>query len=249
MIELPYLDVETPFPPVSTALSEPNGLLAYGATLDAPRLFNAYSNGIFPWFSDDEPILWWSPDPRAIIELDDFHLSRSLKKLANRRQYTVTLNQSFYEVIEACASIPRMNPHSDAPTTETWIVDDMITAYKRLHQAGIAHSVEVWDEQNNLAGGLYGVAIGEIFCGESMFHRQPNTSKLAMYALVTHMKKHQLAFIDCQLPTEHLASLGAKTLPRSTFIERLRKQNGTLDEDGRITAEYRYRWQGGNITP
>ena len=127
MIELPYLDVETPFPPVSTALSEPNGLLAYGATLDAPRLFNAYSNGIFPWFSDDEPILWWSPDPRAIIELDDFHLSRSLKKLANRRQYTVTLNQSFDEVIEACASIPRMNPHSDAPTTETWIVDDMIT--------------------------------------------------------------------------------------------------------------------------
>lgn len=249
MIELPYLNPETPFPSVEKALSEPNGLLAYGATLDAPRLFSAYSNGIFPWFSDDEPILWWSPNPRAIIELDEFHVSKSLRKLINKKRYTITLNQAFDNVIAACAHIPRKNPHDDAPSTETWIVDDMITAYTRLHGAGIAHSVEVWDESKSLVGGLYGVAVGGVYCGESMFHRQPNTSKLAMYALVTHMKSHDMAFIDCQLPTEHLGSLGAKVLPRSTFIHRLQQHNATLDNDGRLIASYRTRWQGGNITP
>ncbi|AYA64210.1 leucyl/phenylalanyl-tRNA--protein transferase [Alteromonas sp. RKMC-009] len=249
MIELPYLNVDTPFPPVSTALKEPDGLLAYGATLDAPRLFQAYSNGIFPWFSDDEPVLWWSPDPRAIIELDGFHVSKSLKKLAKRKQYRVTLNEDFYAVIRACSSIPRYRPDSKELSSDTWITGDMITAYERLHRAGIAHSVEVWNEDNQLAGGLYGVAVGGVFCGESMFHKEPNTSKLAMLALVKHMQNHNLAFIDCQLPTEHLQSLGAQTVPRSTFIDRLRHHNATIDEDGRITASYRSSWQGGNITP
>ncbi|MBU3023080.1 leucyl/phenylalanyl-tRNA--protein transferase [Aestuariibacter sp. A3R04] len=249
MIELPYLDIRTPFPPVSEALNDPNGLLAYGATLDPFRLFEAYSNGIFPWFSDDEPILWWSPNPRAIIELDNFHVSKSLQKLIRQARYTVTLNNAFTDVIAACATIPRCHPHGEEPSSETWITKDMIEAYTQLHIAGIAHSVEVWDEDNTLAGGLYGVAVGGVFCGESMFHKRPNTSKLAMCALVNHMRKNNLGFIDCQLPTEHLSSLGAITLPRDTFISRLQKHNATIDSQGHLLSAYKRCWQSGNLTP
>lgn len=249
MIELPYLDVHSPFPPVTEALEDPNGLLAYGATLDPFRLFDAYSKGIFPWFSDDEPILWWSPTPRAIIELDNFHVSKSLKKLIRQQRYTLSLNQAFKDVIEACATIPRRRPDDNTMSSDTWITEDMVKAYTQLHEAGIAHSVEVWDLNNELAGGLYGVAVGEVFCGESMFHKQPNASKLAMYGLVSHMKKHNLAFIDCQLPTEHLQSLGAVGQPREVFISRLQKHNATLDEDGRLLPPYQRCWQRGNISP
>ena len=249
MIELPYLDVNDPFPPVSAALSDPNGLLAYGATLSPQRLFQAYSNGIFPWFSEDEPILWWSPTPRAIIELTGFHFSKSLQKLARKGTYRVSLNTRFDDVITACSSIPRYNPHTKKQSTDTWITDDMMAAYQHLHELGLAHSVEVWNADEQLVGGLYGVGIGDIFCGESMFHREANTSKLAMYALVQHMKQHNMAFIDCQLPTEHLTSLGAISLSRDQFIARLHEHNATLDEDGRLSSIYRERWKGGNITP
>ena len=248
MIELPYLTEHTPFPPVSKALSEPNGLLAFGGDLSVRRLLNAYSQGVFPWFSDNEPLLWWSPDPRAIIELDGFHCSKSLRKLIRKQSYTVTLNHQFEDVIGLCASIPRRDLHSDEETSATWITDEMQTAYLQLHKAGFAHSIEVRDETSSLVGGLYGVAVGNVFCGESMFHKQPNTSKLAMYALVKHMQTHGLAFIDCQMPTEHLASLGAKTVSRNEFILRLKEHSQTLDENGDLMPAYRKCWQKQVIT-
>ncbi len=249
MIELPYLAEHTPFPPVSQALSDPEGLLAFGGSLSVERLFNAYSNGIFPWFSEGEPILWWSPDPRAIIPLHEFRASRSLRKLVRRQQYTVTLNQNFGAVTERCASIPRRMPDSQQLSTETWITEPMLQAYAALHEAGLAHSIEVWDSDNTLVGGLYGVGIGELFCGESMFHIAPNTSKLAMYALVNHMQRHQMAFIDCQMPTEHLSSLGAQTISRERFIEQLSQHRQMLDASGNISPRYAGCWQKQVITP
>ncbi|MBQ4829835.1 leucyl/phenylalanyl-tRNA--protein transferase [Alteromonas sp. MMG017] len=248
MIALPYLDIDTPFPPVSEALDDPNGLLAFGADLSAQRLFSAYSSGIFPWFSDDEPLLWWSPNPRSIIELDDFVCSKSLRKLARQKRYKVTLNNTFDSVINACANIPRKNPNSQAPSQDTWITDDMQKAYSYLHQLGLAHSVEVWDGEE-LVGGLYGVGIGKVYCGESMFHKQSNTSKLAMLALVEHMKRNKMAFIDCQLPTDHLSSLGAKTIFRNEFIEKLQSSNHTLTDEGSLTDEYKHQWHPQVITP
>ncbi|MBD3584337.1 leucyl/phenylalanyl-tRNA--protein transferase [Salinimonas sp. HHU 13199] len=243
MIELPYLTQYTPFPPVSSALTEPNGLLAFGGDLSVRRLLSAYSQGIFPWFSDNEPLLWWSPDPRAIIELNQFHCARSLRKLIRQKRYIVTLNQCFSDVINLCATIPRQDLHSSDASSATWITDAMKNAYIQLHEAGFAHSIEVWDANSELAGGLYGVAVGNVFCGESMFHKKPNTSKLAMYALVKHMQTHGLAFIDCQMPTEHLASLGAITVSREDFISRLKDHSQTLDETGDRMPTYRQCWQ------
>ena len=248
MIELPYLHEDTPFPPVNEALDDPNGLLAFGGTLDINRLFNAYSHGIFPWFSDQEPILWWSPTPRAIIVPDAFCCSKSLRKLARKAIYNVTMNHAFTDVINACATIPRVHPGSTEMSSDTWITEDMQRAYIRLHQAGLAHSVEVW-EGNNLVGGLYGVAVGKVFCGESMFHFKNNTSKLAMLALVNHMKANQMAFIDCQLPTEHLTSLGAVEVSRDAFISRLAAHNQTLDGSGKLSDQYRKVWSRQDITP
>jgi len=248
MIALPYLDIDTPFPPVSEALDDPNGLLAFGADLSAQRLFSAYSSGIFPWFSDDEPLLWWSPNPRSIIELDEFVCSKSLRKLARQKRYKVTLNNAFDSVINACANIPRKNPNSQAPSQDTWITEDMQKAYSYLHQLGLAHSVEVWDGEE-LVGGLYGVGVGKVYCGESMFHKQSNTSKLAMLALVEHMKRNKMAFIDCQLPTDHLSSLGAKTIFRNEFIEKLQTSNHTLTDEGSLTDEYKHQWHPQVITP
>lgn len=243
MIELPYLAEHTPFPPINKALKDPDGLLAFGGSLSVERLFNAYSNGVFPWFSDGEPILWWSPDPRAVILLEEFQASRSLRKLARKQVYTVTLNHNFEGVIHHCASIARTMPGAKDASTETWITQSMIQAYQRLHQAGLAHSVEVWDAQNTLVGGLYGVGIGQVFCGESMFHIAPNTSKLAMYTLVNHMRRHNLAFIDCQMPTAHLNSLGAQTISREQFITQLREYRSMLDPEGAISADYTMCWQ------
>lgn len=248
MIALHYIENNAPFPSVDTALDEPNGLLAFGADLSPSRLFSAYSQGIFPWFSDDEPLLWWSPNPRAIIELDDFVASKSLLKLARKRRYRVTLNQSFEKVIDACSSIPRKNPNNDGVSNETWITEEMVQAYCHLHGLGIAHSVEVWDNET-LVGGLYGVGIGKVFCGESMFHTQSNTSKLAMYALVKHMQSHNMAFIDCQLPTDHLCSLGAKAITRDLFIDKLYENNQTLNDDGSLSEHYLAQWQPKEITP
>lgn len=247
-IALPFLGRHSPFPPVDTALADPNGLLAYGGDLSVARLMSAYSQGIFPWYSEQEPILWWSPCPRAIIELDEFHASRSLRKLVRQRAYQVTMDTAFGDVMQACATIPRRLSAVDDACQDTWITAEMQQAYQALHDAGFAHSVEVWDGKS-LVGGLYGVAIGEVFCGESMFHRADNVSKLAMYALVAHMRSQRLAFIDCQMPTPHLASLGAKTMSRQHFIAKLAQHNHTLDNKGDILPGYRTSWRRGDITP
>ncbi|MDB2330766.1 leucyl/phenylalanyl-tRNA--protein transferase [Alteromonas sp.] len=248
MITLPFLEANSPFPPVSSALDDPNGLLAYGADLSPHRLFSAYSQGIFPWFSDDEPLLWWSPTPRAIIPLDEFNASKSLRKLVKKQRYVVTLNHAFTDVIQACSTIPRKKQNSTETSTDTWITDDMMSAYINIHNLGLAHSVEVWNS-DTLVGGLYGVGIGKVYCGESMFHREPNTSKLAMFALVTHMKRHGMAFIDCQLPTEHLATMGATSIPRAEFVSKLQKNNQTLEESGKLKSEYIAQWERQVITP
>ena len=229
MIALPYLDIDTPFPPVSEALDDPNGLLAFGADLSAQRLFSAYSSGIFPWFSDDEPLLWWSPNPRSIIELDDFVCSKSLRKLARQKRYKVTLNHAFDSVINACANIPRKNPNSQAPSQDTWITEDMQKAYSYLHQLGLAHSVEVW-EGGQLVGGLYGVALRAAFFGESMFSRRTDASKIALVHLVARLRAGGFELLDAQFNNDHLLQFGIYELPRERFQQRLAHAlSGTAD--------------------
>lgn len=240
MPALPYLDIDSPFPDVELALGDPDGLLAYGADLSVPRLHYAYSHGIFPWFSEGEPILWWSPSTRAIIIPQEFHVAKSLQKIVRKKRYQVTLNHSFEQVIRQCASIPRAQ-HGQI-SNATWITDDMVTAYIKLHYAGLAHSVEVWDK-TSLVGGLYGVALDNVFCGESMFHIQSNASKLAMYGLVSHMLKHNVGIIDCQMPTDHLASLGAKPISRRKFCEKLEQTNNIVNDKGVLLDSYRSIWQ------
>lgn len=215
MLELYKLDHQLWFPDPQLSLPEPNGLLAFGGDLSVQRLLCAYSMGIFPWFSEGEPILWWSPNPRGIMELEQFKCSKSLAKFIRKTHLTVTLNSAFVDVINACAKIPRND-------SGTWITPNMVNAYISLHKAGHAHSVEVWDS-HNLVGGLYGVAIGGVFCGESMFHKVTNASKLAYYHLVQHLKNIDVDFIDCQMQNPHLASLGCTEISRSQFLSRLAK--------------------------
>ncbi|MDN4503389.1 leucyl/phenylalanyl-tRNA--protein transferase [Alteromonadaceae bacterium BrNp21-10] len=219
---LAYLDQQITFPKIEHALDEPNGLLAIGGNLSVERLRKAYQQGIFPWFSDNEPIMWWSPAPRAIINLDNIHFSKSLKKFVRNCGLTVTLNKNFAEIIHACATIPRED-------NGTWITEDMQQAYINMHQLGFAHSIEVWQHQQ-LVGGLYGVVTGRMFCGESMFHRLTNTSKLAMYYLITHLKNNDFEFIDCQMMTAHLKSLGAISISRADFKRRLRLAHQDLPQ-------------------
>lgn len=221
-ITLPLIEDGKPFPSPETALREPDGLLAFGGDLSPNRLLEAYRKGIFPWFSDGEPILWWSPSTRAIISPQQFHISKSLNKTIRRQTFTVSVNTAFHEVINACAHTPRPTP--DGSLSGTWITDDMIQAYIALHHAEYAHSIEVWDE-NNLVGGLYGVVTDRVFCGESMFHRSTNASKIAMTMLVKLLAPHKDTFIDCQMPTEHLSSLGAISVKRLDFLSQLRQSN------------------------
>lgn len=221
MIQLHQLDSSYSFPPVTKALAEPNGLLAFGGDLSVGRLAVAYQQGIFPWFNQGEPILWWSPSPRAILNLHHFHCSKSLKKLINKQIYRLTINHAFDQVIDACAHIPRKaSGLSGSTENATWITASMISAYKQLHNAGLASSIEVWNGEE-LVGGLYGVTQGGVFCGESMFHRVSNASKLAFWGLVQHMTRHKLSFIDCQLENPHLTSMGCKTVSRSAFLDKL----------------------------
>lgn len=201
------------FPPASYALEHPNGLLAIGGDLSTDRLLTAYQNGIFPWYNPGEPILWWSPNPRAILELDEHHVSRSLKKSIRRQQYHCTINQHFAEVVEACAA-------QRAETEGTWITEQMKNAYQALHNLGHAHSIEIHSE-HVLVGGLYGVSLGRVFCGESMFHRQTDASKAALAALVNLLKANDYQFIDCQIQNDHLESLGAVEVTRAAFLKRL----------------------------
>jgi leucyl/phenylalanyl-tRNA--protein transferase len=202
------------FPPVEEA--HPTGLLAVGGDLSSARLLEAYRQGIFPWYSENEPILWWSPDPRLILNLDDFKISRSLRKTLKKGIFRVTFDAAFSQVIQACARVPRDGQPG------TWITDEMRQAYERLHQLGYGHSVETWSD-GELAGGLYGVSLGKAFFGESMFHRRTDASKVALAALVERLKAWNFHFIDAQMTTEHLLRLGAKELPRRIFLKRLRK--------------------------
>lgn len=209
------LNANSPFPPLENALASPNGLLAAGSDLSVSRLLSAYRNGIFPWFNEDEPILWWSPDPRMVLFPDELKISRSLAKLIRKNNYTIQTDAHFVEVMQACAA-PRKDQQG------TWIHPEMIDAYGELHQLGLAHSVETWID-GALAGGLYGVALGKIFFGESMFSRSPNASKIAFAYLVRQLSKWEFAVIDCQVRTTHLASLGAREIPRAVFRQLLER--------------------------
>ena len=208
-------DEQIIFPPVDTALKEPNGLLAVGGNLSVSTLIDAYRHGIFPWFNDDDPILWWSPAPRMVFKPSELHISRSLRRLLRKSHYRVTFDHAFSSVIHQCAS-PRSEEEG------TWITRDMEEAYIRFHDAGHAHSVEVWEEED-LVGGLYGVAIGSIFFGESMFSLRSNTSKIAVTALATRLQQWGFQLIDCQQHTRHLESLGAKVISRKDFVEQLNR--------------------------
>ncbi|MFP3342012.1 leucyl/phenylalanyl-tRNA--protein transferase [Halomonas sp. SIMBA_159] len=211
---LPWLSSPHPyFPSTEQALESPNGLLAAGGELTPAWLVNAYRKGIFPWYSDDDPILWWSPDPRMILLPAQFKRRRSLAKRLRHGGFSVTIDQQFSKVIEACAA-----PRNDEPGT--WINPDMQRAYQRLHELGIAHSIEV-HRGGELVGGLYGLAMGPVFFGESMFSRQPDASKIALAHLAGAMQRHGGELIDCQMHTPHLESLGATTVARSTFINYL----------------------------
>lgn len=197
------------FPPLDKALREPNGLLAAGGDLSAERLIQAYRHGCFPWYEEGQPILWWSPDPRTVLFPDELHLSRSLGKTLRQGRYRVTFDHDFAAVIQACAA-----PRSYADGT--WISRPMQDAYFQLHQQGIAHSVEVWLDEE-LVGGLYGLAMGQLFFGESMFSRADNASKVGFATLVEHLRKWGFVLIDCQMPTQHLHSFGARAISRLEF--------------------------------
>ncbi|WP_339406221.1 leucyl/phenylalanyl-tRNA--protein transferase [Pseudomonas helleri] len=202
------------FPPLNKAMREPNGLLAAGGDLSADRLIQAYRHGCFPWFSEGQPILWWSPDPRTVLLPEELHVSRSMAKLLRQQRYQVSFDRDFKAVIQACAG-----PRRDADGT--WITDDMQNAYTELHARGHAHSVEVWDN-GELVGGLYGLAMGQLFFGESMFSRADNASKFGFITLARHLQAWGFVLIDCQMPTPHLESLGARSIPRREFADYLR---------------------------
>ena len=206
---IPWLERDTPFPTVSSALKDPNGLLAAGADLSSERLLEAYRHGIFPWFSEGDPILWWSPDPRMILFPAELKISRSFGKTLRNRSYEARFDSAFDEVVAGCAA-----PRKGEPGT--WISGAMIEAYRRLHRLGYAHSVETWID-GDLAGGLYGVAIGRVFFGESMFSRSRDASKIALAALVAYLKSAGFGLIDCQMRTQHLETLGAREIPRRRF--------------------------------
>lgn len=196
--------------------AEPDGLLAIGGDLNAERLIEAYANGIFPWYEEGQPLLWWSPDPRLLLYPEDIKVSRSLRKVLRKHVFQVTIDQAFPEVIAACAKLRLQNGQG------TWITQAMREAYTRLNEQGLAHSLECW-HQGNLVGGLYGVSLGRAFFGESMFSRESNASKVALVALAGLARSLQIQFIDCQMPTTHLLSMGAREIPRSEFLIQLQE--------------------------
>ena len=205
---------EINFPDPNSANED--GIVAWGGDLNPSRLIRAYQNGIFPWFTKEEPPIWWSTDPRLIMELDDFKLSRSLKK--SIKKFTYKFDTNFEEVIRKCQTTPRNNQAG------TWITEDIIEAYSTLHGQGVVHSIESYQE-GVLVGGLYGVVVGKVFCGESMFAHVSDASKSAYAVLIKHLKHWGYDFVDCQVPTEHLQSLGAKEVAREYFLMRLEKVN------------------------
>lgn len=207
------LDDTQQFPNVDNALDDPNGLIAVGGCLSPRRLENAYRSGIFPWYNENEPILWWSPNPRLTLSPKKFRTSRSLRKTLRKGDFQVSFDRAFKGVVEACAA-----PRSGAKGT--WITQEIKQAYVRMHQLGRAHSVETW-YQNNLVGGLYGMTIGRVFFGESMFYRRTNASKVALAALAEFLKSWNYALIDCQVQTQHLIDFGAEEISRQEFVNLL----------------------------
>lgn len=246
-MKLPWLAVDTPFPPAEYALTEPDGLLAAGADLSTDRLIQAYSNGIFPWYSEGEPVLWWSPDPRMVLAIKDFSPSHSLRKLLRQiasqeldaqPHVQVRVDTAFSEVMAQCAA-----PRAGQPGT--WITSAMQQAYADWHRAGYVHSIETWID-GELAGGLYGISLGRMFFGESMFTRAPNASKIALAYLVRYLAAQGVERIDCQQQTQHLASLGARPIPRAQFLQYVRHATaqppifwarGTLDSSARLLPD------------
>lgn len=212
------------FPPIERA--SPEGLLAVGGDLSPQRLIAAYRHGVFPWYSDGQPILWWSPDPRAVLLPEQFKVSRSLGKTIRSGKYTVTLDRAFRDVMLACAG-PRRDENAG-----TWITAEMIEAYIRLHEMGYAHSVETWRD-GQLVGGLYGVSLGAVFFGESMFSHATDASKIALARLAGQLHRWAFHFIDCQLPSDHLNGLGVESVPRARFVALLAKALKTKDRVGR----------------
>jgi leucyl/phenylalanyl-tRNA--protein transferase len=207
---IPFLGPADRFPPVQQALDEPDGLLAAGGDLSVERLVEAYRHGIFPWFSAGDPVLWWSPDPRTVLAPGALHVSRSLAKRLRKHDYRVTADTAFARVLDACAA-PRRGDSG------TWLLPEMHRAYLAMHHAGLAHSIEVW-VGGDLAGGVYGVSIGRMFFGESMFSRHRDGSKIALAHLAAQLERWGFPLIDCQMETDHLLSLGAMSMPRRQFV-------------------------------
>ena len=218
MIPILSSDPEAPFPPIEQALEYPLGLLAAGGDLSPSRLLNAYHHGIFPWYSDDEPILWWSPAPRCVLFPVQVHVSRRLKRRYNQGRFTLSADRAFEQVIRACAE-----PRPTQPGT--WITADMVDAYLRLHELGIAHSVEAWQD-GELAGGIYGLSLGRVFFGESMFSKQTDASKIALVALCQHLQQRDFTLLDCQVGNPHLSSMGTKNISREDFKHYLEGTTG-----------------------
>ena len=218
MIPILTSDPESPFPPTELALDTPRGLLAAGGDLSPTRLINAYRHGIFPWYSGDQPILWWSPIPRCVLFPGSVHLSRRLRRSFNQGSFTLTADRAFTQLIEACAG-PRLEQDG------TWITDDMLTAYIQLHELGVAHSIEVW-ANDELAGGIYGLSLGRVFFGESMFSRQRDASKVALVALCKQLQAWDFTLLDCQVSNPHLLSMGAEEIQRAEFRQHLETTTG-----------------------
>ena len=210
MRALPQLHSDTPFPPTSEALDYPNGLLAVGGGLSASRLLDAYRRGIFPWYEEPQPVLWWTPDPRSVLFPQGLHVSRSLRKTLRKDQFRLAVDQRFEQVMRRCAQL-----RGDG--LGTWIGDDMLAAYCDLHHIGHAHSIEILNAANELVGGLYGIALGRVFFGESMFSLEADASKVALVALVSIMNRGEFRLADCQVESEHLNSLGAINISRLDF--------------------------------
>ena len=227
---IPWLENIERFPPLELALREPNGLLCAGGDLTPQRLVMAYLKGIFPWYSPGEPILWWSPDPRMVLFPAEFKLSRSLRKTLRKANYRVRLDTRFKAIIEACARTSRKDQAG------TWITPEIQAAYVKLHELGYAHSVETWLD-DRLVGGLYGIAIGKMFYGESMFAHATDASKIALAHLVRFLADNGFGLIDCQMNTAHLASLGAREIPRSEFTGHLRRLTAIPPLCGRWAAD------------
>ncbi len=216
------------FPPAHMAIKE--GLLAVGGDLSPERLILAYRNGIFPWYSPGEPILWWSPDPRLVLYPDELRITTSLRKVIKRKRFQITFDKAFEDVIQACAEAKRSYGEG------TWITDEMKAAYCALHGQGHAHSVEAWQGER-LVGGLYGISIARAFFGESMFSRVSNASKVAFVTLVENLKHLQFKLIDCQVRTDHLVRFGAREIPRKSFLEQLEKAVGNSRPDVDVSSD------------